>query len=222
LDSYVIRLRPRIGIFRTLAVLVLLGGLVGGMLISDRKSQQRPASNTLAAEAADLPAGAPDLPNQVNDQKDAQTKADQAATVANAQAKAAEDETRKKNDEASRSNPRTPTTSNIGPIPASCNVYSGNKQRGCALTLQKGFGMDQVPCLVKLWDRESHWNTTAKNPSSGAYGIAQASPGSKMASVGADWKTNPDTQIKWGLGYIKSRYGNPCGAWAHSEDTGWY
>jgi hypothetical protein len=217
----VIRLRPRIGIFRALAVLVLLGGLVGGVLISDRKSQQRPTSNALAAQAADLPAEAPDQANQVTDQKDAQTKADQAATVANAQAKHAADETRKKNDEASRSTPRGPTTSDIGPIPASCNVYTGNKQRGCALTLQKGFGLDQVPCLVKLWDRESHWNPSAKNPS-GAYGIPQALPGSKMASAGPNWQTNVDTQIKWGLGYIKGRYGNPCGAWAHSEDTGWY
>ena len=61
----------------------------------------------------------------------------------------------------------------------------------------------------------------AANPS-GAYGIPQALPGSKMASVGADWRDNAVTQIKWGLGYIADRYGSPCGAWAHSEGHGWY
>lgn len=75
--------------------------------------------------------------------------------------------------------------------------------------------------LVKLWNRESGWRTTAANPS-GAYGIPQSKPGSKMASEGADWKTNPATQIRWGLKYIKGRYGSPDNAWAHSQQTGWY
>jgi hypothetical protein len=79
----------------------------------------------------------------------------------------------------------------------------------------------QFGCLVSLWNRESHWNTHAANPS-GAYGIPQALPGSKMSSAGPDWQNNAHTQIKWGLGYIKGRYGTPCGAWAHSQSTGWY
>ena len=77
-------------------------------------------------------------------------------------------------------------------------------------------------CLNKLWNKESGWNYKATNPSSGAYGIPQSLPGSKMASEGSDWKTNPATQIKWGLGYIEGRYDTPCGAWAHSQDVGWY
>jgi hypothetical protein len=85
-----------------------------------------------------------------------------------------------------------------------------------------GWGEDQYNCLVSLWNRESHWNAFAHNTSSGAYGIPQALPGEKMASAGADWQTNPTTQIIWGLGYIEGRYGSPCGAWAHSEDRGWY
>ena len=85
-----------------------------------------------------------------------------------------------------------------------------------------GWGADQYNCLVSLWNRESRWNTFAHNISSGAYGIPQALPGEKMASAGADWQTNPTTQIIWGLGYIEGRYGSPCGAWAHSEDRGWY
>lgn len=91
-----------------------------------------------------------------------------------------------------------------------------------AMLAAKGWSKSQFPCLDRLWTRESGWRTTAKNPSSGAYGIPQSLPGSKMASAGKDWKTNPTTQIKWGLSYIKSRYGSPCGAWAHSQATGWY
>ena len=84
-----------------------------------------------------------------------------------------------------------------------------------------GWGDDQFACLVSLWNRESGWRVNAAN-SSGAYGIPQALPGSKMASAGADWQTNPATQIAWGLGYIAGRYSNPCGAWGHSESNGWY
>ena len=96
------------------------------------------------------------------------------------------------------------------------------KAIGLKMVLERGWGVDQYDCLEWLWDRESHWNIMAANPSSGAYGIPQALPGDKMASAGADWQTNPVTQITWGLGYIEGRYGSPCGAWAHSEDVGWY
>lgn len=85
-----------------------------------------------------------------------------------------------------------------------------------------GWGDDQWGCLEALWERESNWNHTAMNPSSGAYGIPQSLPGNKMATAGADWQTNPTTQIRWGLGYIQGRYGSPCSAWAHSESVGWY
>lgn len=85
----------------------------------------------------------------------------------------------------------------------------------------RGWGDEQFACLVDLFNRESHWNVYAANPS-GAYGIPQALPGSKMASAGADWQTNPATQITWGLGYIAGRYGTPCGAWQASETKGWY
>jgi len=85
-----------------------------------------------------------------------------------------------------------------------------------------GWGDDQFSCLVSLWNRESGWRADALNPWSGAYGIPQALPGEKMASAGPDWRTNAATQIAWGLSYISARYGSPCGAWAHSEQTGWY
>lgn len=88
---------------------------------------------------------------------------------------------------------------------------------------EQGFkGPEQYSCLVKLWERESNWRWNAKNKSSGAYGIPQSLPGTKMASEGADWLTNPETQIRWGVKYIKGRYGSPCGALAHSDRIGWY
>ncbi|MFJ1899277.1 MULTISPECIES: transglycosylase SLT domain-containing protein [unclassified Streptomyces] len=73
---------------------------------------------------------------------------------------------------------------------------------------------DQFQCFSNIVNHESTWNYRATNPSSGAYGLVQAYPGSKMASAGADWQTNPATQIKWGLSYMNGRYGSPCGAWS--------
>jgi hypothetical protein len=90
------------------------------------------------------------------------------------------------------------------------------------MVLARGWGDDQFSCLVALWNKESGWRVNAYNASSGAYGIPQSLPGNKMASAGADWETNPATQITWGLGYIAGRYGTPCGAWDHSTRTGWY
>jgi hypothetical protein len=93
-----------------------------------------------------------------------------------------------------------------------------------AFNMMPSFGFptnSQYGCLVALWNQESGWRWNAEN-ASGAYGIPQALPGSKMASAGSDWLTNPATQIRWGLGYIKGLYGNPCGAWAHEQADGWY
>ena len=85
-----------------------------------------------------------------------------------------------------------------------------------------GWGGRQFSPLDKLWNRESSWNKYAYNPSSGAYGIPQAVPGSKMASAGKHWRSNATTQIRWGLGYIKGRYGYPRAAWEHELAYGWY
>ncbi|WP_244963295.1 G5 domain-containing protein [Actinomyces trachealis] len=109
------------------------------------------------------------------------------------------------------------------PSYAASGTSAGDAQATAKAMLSSyGWGESEYSCLVSLWNRESGWNYRASNPSSGAYGIPQSLPGSKMASAGADWQTNPATQIKWGLGYIQGRYGSPCGAWAHSEATGWY
>lgn len=85
-----------------------------------------------------------------------------------------------------------------------------------------GWGDDQFACYNSMIMRESRWIVTADNPTSSAYGIPQALPGKKMASAGADWETNAATQIKWGLGYVKDRYGTPCGAWSFWQSHHWY
>lgn len=83
-------------------------------------------------------------------------------------------------------------------------------------------GPAQFSCLQQLWNQESGWRWDAANPS-GAYGIPQALPGSKMAVAGADWQTNPMTQVKWGVDdYIDPTYGNACNAWLHEQAAGWY
>ncbi|MFC7010712.1 transglycosylase SLT domain-containing protein [Streptomyces viridiviolaceus] len=80
----------------------------------------------------------------------------------------------------------------------------------------------QYQCFANIVDHESDWNVTATNASSGAYGLVQALPGSKMAAAGSDWKTNAATQIKWGLDYMNERYGSPCDAWKFWQANNWY
>lgn len=109
-------------------------------------------------------------------------------------------------------------------VPPATEVERGsNRELGKTLAADLyGWSGDEWACLDALWKRESNWSHTAENKSSGAYGIPQSLPGSKMATFGADWRTNASTQIKWGLSYINGRYGTPCGAWGHSERKGWY
>ncbi|WP_182355050.1 G5 domain-containing protein [Flaviflexus huanghaiensis] len=110
------------------------------------------------------------------------------------------------------------------PAPAQPVVVNAGGAKGIAqqMVANKGWSSSEFQCLETLWQRESNWNHLAQNPSSGAYGIPQALPGGKMASHGADWRTNPATQIAWGLDYIQGRYGTPCGALNHSYARGWY
>jgi hypothetical protein len=108
------------------------------------------------------------------------------------------------------------------PVATGDNTPASAKTYAQGLFSSFGWSADQFQYLDKLWTRESNWNYQALNKSSGAYGIPQALPGTKMMSAGSDWKTNANTQVRWGLEYIKGRYGTPEQAWQHSQDTGWY
>jgi hypothetical protein len=230
------RLWSRFGI-RALALALLLVGVGGGYYLGqDQDVQQQGISAQLAANADQeemeyIKERHREHMIATAHQREAQRiAAEKAAAAAKAEAerarKAQEAASRKKREEQERkaeeAEDNTSPKPYTGPIPSSCNEYSGNRKTGCALLLSSGFKIDQFPCLDKLWTKESGWNHKAENPSSGAYGIAQALPPGKMESAGSDWETNPATQIEWGLGYIKGRYGSPCEAWAHSQDVGWY
>jgi len=120
---------------------------------------------------------------------------------------------------------RAPFTVTAAPKPVKPKLPTVTPDPGSAqaialeLVTAKGWGQDEFNCLVALWNKESGWNVNAHNSSSGAHGIPQALPGSKM---GTGWETNATVQVTWGIGYIAGRYGTPCGAWAHSENSGWY
>ncbi|MEU4569692.1 lytic transglycosylase domain-containing protein [Micromonospora sp. NPDC023956] len=231
------RLWSRLGA-RTAAVALLSVGVAGGFYLGEDR-QTRPSGATAPVGQVEIEQSRYTQTEHVVESGMYQTelrtaqRAEAAAELA-ARKAAAERAARKKREaeakakaeaeaeEAAREATEKASKPYDGPIPASCNEYGGNRKIGCAMLVDAGFGMDQMPCLDKLWNKESGWNHKASNPSSGAYGIPQSLPGSKMGSAGSDWRTNPATQIEWGLGYIKGRYGTPCKAWGHSQDTGWY
>lgn len=229
---FVSRLWSRYGL-RALSVALLVVAVAGGMVLTrDREAQQRGIDAGAAAEAhlADQQllkdranARVVATSRQRAAQREAAEKAAAAAKKAAQEARRVDEAAkRKKQTESGTGTGSGKTVPYTGPIPESCSEFSGNRKIGCALMLDRGFKIDQFPCLNKLWDRESGWNHKARNNSSGAYGIPQALPGRKMASAGDDWETNPATQIKWGLGYVKGRYDTPCGAWQFFQNNGYY
>lgn len=204
--------------------------------IRDKKAAERAAAEKAAAEKAAAERAAAEQAAAEQAAAEAAAAGRAAAEEAAAEQAAAEQaaqERRSQEQAASRSvqrpepqpaaEPEPEPAPEPAPQPEPAPVYSGDP-RGIAQSMLGGFGwgQDQWGCLDSLWQKESGWNPYAANPSSGAYGIPQALPGSKMASAGADWQTNPATQISWGLGYISGRYGSPCGAWAHSQAHNWY
>ncbi|MDH6464986.1 hypothetical protein M2302_005187 [Micromonospora sp. A200] len=227
------RLWSRFGA-RTAAVALLSVGVAGGFYLGEDRETQQQGLTAQVGLQVDQAEYDYQRERQADHQRSSakqraaeyQAKLRAAAAAKEAAERAREAEaaaaSRKKAREAAAKEAEAKTQPFTGPIPASCNEFSGNREIGCALLLDAGFKIDQMPCLDKLWTKESGWNHKASNPSSGAYGIPQALPGSKMGTVADDWRTNPATQIKWGLGYIEGRYDTPCGAWAHSQNVGWY
>ncbi|WP_424449128.1 lytic transglycosylase domain-containing protein [Microbacterium arborescens] len=192
----------------------------------------------LADEADDVQAATADLRGRLEAaqaQKAAEEEAariaaeEAAAAEAAAQAQAEADAAAAAERQSSSRSTSSSSSSSSSPAPTASAVAStGDNSPGAAQQAASnmlgdfGWGQDQFSCLVSLWNKESGWNYQAYNSGSGAFGIPQALPGSKMASAGGDWRTSAVTQVRWGLGYISGRYGSPCGAWGHSQSVGWY
>ncbi len=236
--------RPMLGthlLVRVLAVVLLLSGLAAGVFIG---VQQQPAQSLTLKSASEVQAQAGNVPTapkpdtliaqhrppgaELKRARQESSRAQQARSQAAQRAQQVSSSIAERA-EAAVKDAKERIEAALGPgggpppdAPADCVSYSGVKQIGCSLLVLAGFEVQQMSCLDKLWMKESRWNPRAENHSSGAYGIAQALPGKKMASYGSDWRTNPVTQIKWGLNYIKGRYQTPCGAWSHSRSVGWY
>ncbi|QWB23320.1 transglycosylase SLT domain-containing protein [Streptomyces koelreuteriae] len=190
----------------------------GTTLLADIPSGQQAQVQTASlTQQADVQAIAAD----VSAKKDAEEAARKAAAdtaiakkeAAEKAAKAAKEA--KEREEADKAASRS---KDISDIPVSSSYTIAQIQAMARQIVPSG----QFQCFSNIVDHESDWNYKAVNPSSGAYGMFQALPGTKMSSAGADWRTNPATQIKWGLGYMNDRYGSPCDAWSFWQANNWY
>ncbi len=183
-------------------------------LLSDIPTGQHAQVHTASlTQQADSQAIAADNSARKDAEETARKKAAADAVAKQEAAKKAEAERRAKKEAASRSAVRDPVSF---PVQASYTV--GEVQAMARQIVPAG----QFSCFSEIVERESSWNYQADNPTSDAYGLVQALPGSKMSSVSADWMTNPATQIKWGLSYMNERYDSPCGAWEFWQSNHWY
>ncbi|GAB3245374.1 aggregation-promoting factor C-terminal-like domain-containing protein [Kineosporia babensis] len=169
--------------------------------VQEQEAAEAAAATKAAEEAA---AEAEERNTQVKDSSPAKAKA---ALSQYTQAKAAADRIKAAEERRER---------------ALRNAQRDPKSAARVMVTDRGWSSAEFSCLDSLWTKESNWNYQAQNPTSSAYGIPQSLPGSKMASAGSDWRTNPVTQIRWGLDYIEDRYGTPCAAWGHSQSVNWY
>jgi len=198
--------------FQVIGVFVLVVGAVAGSYTALSGDDVSPAPAQVAAS--------PEVsydPARLAARDSAKAKAEAAAAAAAERARQA-NEVAAAEEAAAQQVAQTPMPN----VPASCDEYTGNRALGCALLLEAGFGLDQMGCLDQLWTRESNWRAEAHNSSSGAHGIPQALPAEKMAPYGEDYLTNPVPQIRWGLDYIRNRYGTPCDAWSFWQANHYY
>ncbi len=209
-----------------------------GAVVGVASGNTQPAGDTLEATAADATLLA-DIPmgqqaqvqvSSLAEQADAQAAAAdatakksaeeaariEAAKTAKAKKEAAEEKAQAERDKEERANRDSVRDASSFSAKGS---YSVAEVQAIARQMVPA---DQFQCFSNIVDHESTWNYRAQNPSSGAYGLVQALPGSKMSSAGADWQTNPATQIKWGLNYMNERYDSPCGAWSFWQANNWY
>lgn len=208
-----------------------VGAVVGVASGAERGGSTEPVEAAAGTTTllADLPEGQQvqqaSLTEQVQAQSDAadataRQVAEQAARVQAAKDAAAR---KKAADEAAAKEKKAKElAANQGDANASFPVKSSYSIAQVQAMAQQIVGSSQFACFSNIVTRESGWDYTATNAGSGAYGLVQALPGSKMASAGADWRTNPATQIKWGLNYMNVRYGSPCGAWSFWQANHYY
>ena len=184
------------------ALAVILG--VGSWSAAGEQQSVEPQASTRVEVPADTPDGSVDKPAA------GQARREQVAEQQRQRAARAAREARQQRERAARSASRT--------------VSYGDPHRIAASMMSEryGWGSGEYSCLSSLWGHESGWDVHAENSSSGAYGIPQALPGSKMSSYGSDWQDNAVTQIQWGLSYIDQSYGTPCGALSAWQSKGWY
>ena len=220
---------------RGLAVASATAVTTVGAVVGVASGADQGSSNEQPVEAAgtttllgDIPAGQQvqqaSLTEQIQAQSDAADATARQSAEQAARVQAAKDAAKKKKaaDEAAAKAAQIKADSGTGDAGAHFAVqasYSVAQVQAMAKTI---VGSGQYACFSNIVSRESGWNYTATNASSGAYGLVQALPGSKMASAGADWQTNPATQIKWGLNYMNSRYGSPCQAWSFWQVNHYY
>ncbi|MFD8230499.1 transglycosylase SLT domain-containing protein [Streptomyces sp. NPDC059696] len=211
-----------------------VGSVVGVASGSTAQNNDAEATATGATLLADIPAGqqaqvqTASLTQQADAQAiqaDASAKkdAEEAARKAAAETAIAKQEAAKKAAEAAakeraEAKAAASRSKDIADFPVASSYSIAQIQAMARQLVPSG----QFQCFSNIVDHESDWNYKAVNPSSGAYGMFQALPGSKMSSVGADWRTNPATQIKWGLNYMNDRYGSPCEAWSFWQANHWY
>ncbi|WP_455433247.1 aggregation-promoting factor C-terminal-like domain-containing protein [Streptomyces paradoxus] len=211
-----------------------VGSVVGVASGSTAQNNDAEATATGATLLADIPAGqqaqvqTASLTQQADAQaiqadasakKDAEEAARKAAAeTAIAKKEAAEKAAKEAKERAEAKEAAASRSKDISDFPVATSYSIAQLQAMARQMVPAG----QFQCFSNIVDHESDWNYKAVNPSSGAYGMFQALPGSKMSSVGADWRTNPATQIKWGLNYMNDRYGSPCEAWSFWQANNWY
>ncbi|MEU2771924.1 transglycosylase SLT domain-containing protein [Streptomyces sp. NPDC007162] len=206
-------------------------GVASGSVAQPNNDAEATAADTTLL--ADLPAGqqaqvqTASLTQQADAmaiQADASAKkdAEQAARVAAAKTATAKKAAAEKAAEDAKARAEAKKAASRSASVASFPVQSSYTVAQIQAMAQSMVASGQFQCFSNIVDHESSWNYQAVNASSGAYGLFQALPGSKMSSVGADWQTNPATQIKWGLNYMNSRYGSPCDAWSFWQANHWY
>jgi len=212
------RKAPLIAGAATALVLAVVGAAAVVLLSNGSDSDEESLSASVVQPTAQTPADTPPT-EPVDPKAEAERQLKELKKRANAEAR--------KNKVPSLTLKKGPTPepseSAAAEVPAGPPVAPGTAQAVAKAMLPKyGWkGEEQYNCLYQLWNRESGWRTTAGRVD-GPYGIPQANPGSKMASAGPNWRTDAATQIRWGLGYIKGRYGSPCGAWSHFQANHWY